>query len=72
MTDFQKEQEILAKNRREQQMEFIDQQVLDKYETVAKIGKGAYGMVWSGIDKQTREPIAIKKIYDAFDNATDS
>lgn len=36
------------------------------------IGKGAYGVVWKAIDKKTREVVAVKKIFDAFQNATDA
>merc|ERR1712093_323537 len=33
---------------------------------------GAYGIVWKAIDKKTREVVALKKIFDAFQNATDA
>ena len=36
------------------------------------LGKGAYGIVWKSIDKKTREIVALKKIFDAFQNATDA
>eukprot|EP00164_Ancoracysta_twista_P000471 GFYU01000630.1.p1 GENE.GFYU01000630.1~~GFYU01000630.1.p1 ORF type:complete len:354 (-),score=93.84 GFYU01000630.1:605-1666(-) len=52
--------------------EDIDKHVLRKYEIVQKLGKGAYGIVWKVIDKKTRETCALKKIFDAFQNATDS
>ena len=32
----------------------------------------AYGIVWKAIDKKTREVIALKKIFDAFQNDTDA
>lgn len=32
----------------------------------------AYGIVWKAIDKKTREVVALKKIFDAFQNATDA
>ena len=32
----------------------------------------AYGVVWKAIDKKTREVVALKKIFDAFQNATDA
>lgn len=32
----------------------------------------AYGIVWRAIDKKTRETVALKKIFDAFQNATDA
>eukprot|EP00002_Diphylleia_rotans_P025553 TRINITY_DN5052_c0_g1_i4.p1 TRINITY_DN5052_c0_g1~~TRINITY_DN5052_c0_g1_i4.p1 ORF type:complete len:378 (-),score=61.92 TRINITY_DN5052_c0_g1_i4:359-1492(-) len=52
--------------------EEIDRHVLRKYEIVQKVGKGAYGIVWKAIDKKTRETVALKKIFDAFQNATDA
>jgi mitogen-activated protein kinase 15 len=32
----------------------------------------AYGIVWKAIDKRTRNPVALKKCFDAFRNATDA
>lgn len=52
--------------------EEIDKHVLRKYEVTQKLGKGAYGIVWKSIDKKTRETVALKKIFDAFQNATDA
>ena len=68
--------------------EEIDKHVLRKYEIVSKLGKGvsnwlvtlvsrwrvskAYGIVWKAIDKKTREVVALKKVFDAFQNATDA
>jgi mitogen-activated protein kinase 15 len=52
--------------------EEIDKHVLRKYEIAQKLGKGAYGIVWKSIDKKTRETVALKKIFDAFQNATDA
>lgn len=43
-----------------------------KYEIGPKLGKGAYGIVWKAVDKKTRQTVALKKIFDAFQNATDS
>jgi len=37
-----------------------------------KVGKGAYGIVWKAIDKKTKEVVALKKIFDAFQNPTDA
>ena len=36
------------------------------------IGKGAYGIVWKAIDKKTKDIVALKKNFDAFQNATDA
>jgi mitogen-activated protein kinase 15 len=45
---------------------------LIKYETLQRIGKGAYGIVWKAIDRSNKKVVAIKKIYDAFKNDTDA
>eukprot|EP01071_Lankesteria_metandrocarpae_P005032 Lankesteria_metandrocarpae@DN3817_c0_g1_i3.p1 len=50
----------------------IDRHVLRKYEATQKLGKGAYGIVWKSIDRKSGEIVALKKIFDAFQNATDA
>lgn len=50
----------------------IDKHVLRKYEVGQKVGKGAYGIVWKAIDKKTGRTVALKKIFDAFQNSTDA
>jgi len=52
--------------------EDIDRHVLRKYEIEQKLGKGAYGVVWRAVDKKTKDTVALKKIFDAFQNATDA
>merc|ERR1712159_651091 len=52
--------------------EDIDKHVLRKYEICQKLGKGAYGIVWKAIDKRSKKVVALKKIFDAFQNATDA
>ena len=46
--------------------------VLKKYDIVQKLGKGAYGIVWKAIYRKSGQTIALKKIFDAFQNATDA
>ena len=51
-----------------------------KFEIIEKItiflfihiisNKKAYGIVWKAIDKKTKEVVALKKIFDAFQNST--
>ncbi len=36
------------------------------------LGVQAYGVVWKAVDKKTRDTVALKKIFDAFQNATDA
>lgn len=52
--------------------EEIDKHVLRKYEIGPKVGKGAYGIVWKAMDKTTQKVVALKKIFDAFQNSTDA
>jgi len=52
--------------------ESIDKHILRKYDIVQKLGKGAYGIVWKAIDKKSKHTVALKKIFDAFQNSTDA
>jgi len=52
--------------------EEIDAHIVAKYEVLQKLGKGAYGIVWKVRDKETTEIFALKKIFGAFQNATDA
>jgi len=52
--------------------EDIDKPILRRYDIIQKLGKGAYGIVWKAIDKKSGETVALKKIFDAFQNATDA
>ena len=52
--------------------EEVDKAVLKKYEVAQKLGKGAYGIVWKAYDKKSKDVVALKKIFDAFQNATDA
>ena len=57
----------------------IDRHVLRKYDILQKLGKGAYGIVWRAQRKKQQQhggaaasQVALKKIFDAFQNATDA
>ena len=52
--------------------EEIEAHVLRKYEIIQKLGKGAYGIVWKALDRRTKQQVAVKKVFDAFHNATDA
>ena len=51
--------------------EEIDSRVAKRYEIIQKLGKGAYGVVWKCKNKEGTI-FALKKIFDAFQNATDA
>ena len=48
------------------------QHVLRKYDVQAKLGKGAYAVVFRAVEKKTKNVVALKKIFDAFQNSTDA
>ena len=50
----------------------VDRHVQRKYDITQKLGKGAYGIVWRAMDKKTKDVVALKKIFDAFQNTTDA
>ncbi|XP_037548895.1 mitogen-activated protein kinase 15 [Nematolebias whitei] len=50
----------------------VENHISHKYEIKKRIGKGAYGIVWKAVDRQTGEIVAVKKIFDAFRNRTDA
>lgn len=52
--------------------EEIEPHIYERYEILQKLGKGAYGIVWKARDKYTNKQVALKKIYDAFQNSTDA
>ena len=50
----------------------VDKHVSRKYDIGRVLGKGAYGIVWHSVDKKTKQVVAVKKIFDAFQNPTDA
>lgn len=49
----------------------IDDHILDIYDVKNFLGSGAYGHVWRVIKRKTNKEYALKKIFDAFQNAVD-
>jgi mitogen-activated protein kinase 15 len=52
--------------------EEVEQHILERYDLSQKLGKGAYGIVWKALDKKYKQVVAVKKVFDAFHNATDA
>ena len=52
--------------------EEIEPHILRKFDIIQKLGKGAYGIVWKAIDRKYKQVVALKKVFDAFHNATDA
>jgi len=42
--------------------EEVDKKLLRSYEIAQKLGKGAYGVVWKGHDKKTKEVIGQENL----------
>ena len=55
-----------------QKIESLDDIILAKYETIQKMGKGAYGICYKAKEKFSNKSICVKKIFDAFKNDTDA
>jgi mitogen-activated protein kinase 15 len=53
-------------------LERVNKHITQHYEIIHKIGRSAYGVVWKALDKVTHETVALKKIFGAFRNSTDS
>lgn len=53
-------------------MSEIDEHIMKRFDIKKRLGKGAYGIVWKAIDRKSGETVAVKKIFDAFQNQTDS
>lgn len=43
-----------------------------KYVPIKPIGRGAYGIVCSSVNRETNDKVAIKKIHNAFENRIDA
>lgn len=52
--------------------EEVEPHVTERYDLIQKLGKGAYGIVWKALDKKYKQIVALKKVFDAFHNATDA
>jgi mitogen-activated protein kinase 15 len=50
----------------------IESHILKKYEIQTQLGQGAYGIVWRAVERKHNRIVALKKIYDAFQNSTDA
>ncbi|CAK67545.1 unnamed protein product (macronuclear) [Paramecium tetraurelia] len=50
----------------------VEEHILKQFEIQDFKGKGAYGIVWKAVDKQTKQQVALKKVFDAFQNQTDA
>lgn len=52
--------------------EEIEKHILERYTITRKLGRGAYGIVWAAKDKKTGKKVALKKVFEAFQNSVDA
>lgn len=52
--------------------EEIETHVLERYDMSKKLGRGAYGIVWKATDKRSKKVVALKKVFEAFQNSVDA
>jgi mitogen-activated protein kinase 1/3 len=72
---FSSKQEAIAKKRQYYRVEVVRKQFFEvdvRYQNLAKIGSGAYGLVCSATDTVTGREVAIKKVADVFDDLVDA
>ncbi|CAD8065342.1 unnamed protein product [Paramecium sonneborni] len=50
----------------------VDENIQKLYQLIEFKGKGAYGIIWKAINRQTKKIVALKKVFDAFSNDTDA
>ncbi|XP_061677168.1 mitogen-activated protein kinase 15 isoform X2 [Syngnathoides biaculeatus] len=62
----------MSKRVKSASMPEVEEHISTKYDIRKRLGKGAYGIVWKAVDRQTGEVVAVKKIFDAFRNKTDA
>uniref|UniRef100_A0A7S4UCQ5 Mitogen-activated protein kinase n=1 Tax=Alexandrium monilatum TaxID=311494 RepID=A0A7S4UCQ5_9DINO len=52
--------------------EGLDAYLLKRYTVLKLLGRGAYGIVWKVVDKESGRTMALKRCFDAFQNNTDA
>lgn len=50
----------------------LDKYLLKRFDVLKLLGRGAYGIVWKVIDKESGRTMALKRCFDAFQNSTDA
>lgn len=50
----------------------VDSKLLKSFEIIKKLGQGTDGQVWKAKNKKTGNVCALKKIFDAFRNASEA
>jgi len=56
----------------EEKVDRVEDHIKKRFTLQKKVGQGAYGVVFKAIDKKTKELIALKKLFGAFQDDVDS
>mmetsp|Transcript_13275 Transcript_13275/g.30211 ORF Transcript_13275/g.30211 Transcript_13275/m.30211 type:complete len:412 (-) Transcript_13275:134-1369(-) len=56
----------------EKEKEGLDSYLLRRFDVIRLLGKGAYGIVWKVVEKESGRTLALKRCFDAFQNSTDA
>ena len=56
----------------EEKVDQVEDHIKKRFILQKKIGQGAYGVVFKAIDKKTKEQVALKKLFGAFQDEVDS
>ena len=56
----------------EKSVDKVEDHIRRRFILQKKIGQGAYGVVFKSIDRKTKETVALKKLFGAFRDDTDS
>jgi mitogen-activated protein kinase 15 len=62
----------MKQNNEKDTVEVLEDHIIKRFSIHKKVGKGAYGVVFKATDKKTKEIVALKKLYGAFRDSTDS
>ena len=56
----------------EEKVDKVEDHIKKRFTLQKKVGQGAYGVVFKAIDKKTKEQVALKKLFGAFQDDVDS
>ena len=56
----------------DEKVDRVEDHIKKRFILQKKIGQGAYGVVFKAIDKKTKEQVALKKLFGAFQDEVDS
>ena len=58
--------------KKQERVDKVEDHIKKRFFLQKKIGQGAYGVVFKATDRKTKEVVALKKLFGAFQDDTDS